>query len=128
MTNLQIRRRFYFSNFSKESRRQKALSDWQICHYFISIRAVEISEKISHFSFFATFSRFPHSETASIGLRIIFSSILDLFWNFEKKNFFWPFLGLFGYFFAKQLFSSFLPVNRTINLVIFFLKSSKASP
>jgi hypothetical protein len=27
---------------------------------------------------------------------------------------------LFGYFFAKQLFSSFLPVNRTINLVVFF--------
>ena len=27
---------------------------------------------------------------------------------------------LFGYFFAKQLFSSFLPVDRTINLVVFF--------
>ena len=53
---------------------------------FMPIRAVEISEFFFSFSFFATFSRFPPSETTSIGLRIIFSTFLDLFWNFEKNS------------------------------------------
>jgi len=47
----------------------------------------------------------------------------------KKKIFsghFWPFLGLFGYFFAKQLFSSFL-VKRTI-IWVRFSKIFKASP
>ena len=58
-----------------------------ISRSFTLIRAVEISGFFFYFHFFATFSRFPHSETTSIRLFHHFSSISDLFWRFEKKIF-----------------------------------------
>ena len=58
-----------------------------ISRSFTLIRAVEIAGFFFYFHFFATFSRFPHSETTSIRLFHHFSSISDLFWRFEKKNF-----------------------------------------
>lgn len=59
-----------------------------ISRSFTLIRAVEISGFLFHFHFFATFSRFPHSETTSIRLFHHFSSISDLFWRFEIFLFF----------------------------------------
>ena len=58
-----------------------------ISRSFTLIRAVEIAGFFFYFHFFATFSRFPHSETTSIRLFHHFSSISDLFWRFEKKIF-----------------------------------------
>lgn len=58
-----------------------------ISRSFTLIRAVENLRGFFYFHFFATFSRFPHSETTSIRLFHHFSSISDLFWRFEKKNF-----------------------------------------
>ena len=54
-----------------------------ISRSFTLIRAVEIAGFFFYFHFFATFSRFPHSETTSIRLFHHFSSISDLFWRFE---------------------------------------------
>lgn len=56
-----------------------------ISRSFTLIRAVEIAGFFFYFHFFATFSRFPHSETTSIRLFHHFSSISDLFWRFEKN-------------------------------------------
>lgn len=58
-----------------------------ISRSFTLIRAVENLRGFFYFHFFATFSRFPHSETTSIRLFHHFSSISDLFWRFEKKIF-----------------------------------------
>ena len=111
------------------------MSDLQIRHYFISIRAVEISDNFAHFSFFTTFSRFPHSETTSIGLRIIFSTFLDLFLNFENFFFFFSgtFLALFGTFWlflckTALIFLSSSLSRHTNDKFGNFLKISKASP
>ena len=99
---LQMFRNFACKQYSWQTNfcLSRVRSDFSLLH---AHQGAGNSRKFGHFSFFTTFLRFPHSETTSIGLRIISSTFLDLFWNFEKKKNFGKFshLALFGTFWPK---------------------------